>query len=143
MPSVLDATLVIQIVHFLCAYWILSKLFLKPAYALVMKIDAERAALKNAAILQQEELATQRGKKVAELTEFQHELQDTALTTLARRSLGEVGSGFSQPAPAVAHRAMAGMHPEFSPQVKVSREQEKQDLIKQLAAQLKKRVIHE
>jgi len=154
MPSVLDATVVIQMVHFLCAYWILSKFFLKPAYALVMKIDAERAALKHAAIQEQEELTTQRQEKIAELTAIQNELQDTAVTTLARQnsafraSLGEVGSG--QPAPAVAHRAMAGMHPELVEGLAAVRrveevysDKEKQDLIKQLAAQLKKRVIHE
>jgi heme A synthase len=129
MPSVLDATVVIQMVHFLCAYWILSKFFLKPAYALVMKIDAERAALKNAAVQEQEDLVLQRQQKTAELTAFQQELKE--LSSAPHGSTTLTTSGFGQPA-----------HPECSQQGNVSREQ-KTALIKQLAAQLKKRVIHE
>lgn len=79
MPSVLDATVVIQMVHFLCAYWILSKFFLKPAYALVMKIDAERAALKYAALKEQEDLVSQRQEKAVELAALQHELIRSAI----------------------------------------------------------------
>lgn len=120
MPSVLDATLVIQIVHFLCAYWILSKLFLKPAYALVKKIDAERAALKNAAIQQQEELATQRQEKIAELTEFQQELLLSAPAEPIK----------------ISSEITSRIKPVELPQVK-------KEWVKELVAQLKKRVIHE
>ena len=36
MASLLDFTLIVQLVHFLIAYWILTKLFLAPAYAFIM-----------------------------------------------------------------------------------------------------------
>jgi hypothetical protein len=144
MPSVLDATLVIQMVHFLCAYWILSKFFLKPAYAYVMKIDTERATLKNAAVQQQEELNQQRQEKVAELTVLQHELLRSAPVAphgstefILSRVEGLTTSG--QPA-----------HPELVEGLAAYRdsgvgysEESKSALAKELTELLKKRVIHE
>lgn len=109
-----------------------------------MKIDAERAALKNGTILLQEELAAQRQEKIAEFSELQQTLQ----SQLPVHGYISLGKGYAQTTghavPAITRMGdslkRASSLP--SPQGKISREQ-KQELINQLAAQLKKRVIDE
>lgn len=74
MASLLDLTLVVQIVHFVAAYWILSKLFLKPAYAHIMKIENARKELQNSIVAMQSDLLNQRKNNTEALSTAQREL---------------------------------------------------------------------
>lgn len=123
MHSVLDATVIIQILNFVCAYWILSKIFLKPAYAVITKIDQERAALKREAQEVQEMLAFEREKKTYELTVHQQELVRAA--------------------PVIKRAATKPYQIEAVHYDDRVTEQDKKKLIKELSASLKKRIIHE
>jgi hypothetical protein len=71
MSSFLDATLVIQLVHFGCAYWILSHFFLRPAYAHIMGKETEKKRLVALVHKDKQELLAQRRIKMAELTQIQ------------------------------------------------------------------------
>lgn len=123
MHSVLDATVIIQILNFVCAYWILSRIFLKPAYVVIMKIDQERAALKREAQTVYDMLAFEKEKKMYELTVRQQELVRAA---------------------PVIKKAVTALH-----QAKVIHdndhltEKDKKKLLTELTASLKKRIIHE
>ncbi len=99
--------------------------FLKPAYALVMKIDAERNGLKNAALGNQKKLDTLHQEKIAELTALQLELARSA----------QVGHSLQE---RVEH---VDQQKTFC-EVRVS-SQEKKELVNHLTAQLKKRIIHD
>ncbi len=109
-----------------------------------MKIDSERAALKNAAVQQQEELNTQRQEKAAELAALQDELIRSAHMAphgstefILSRFEGLTTSG--KPAhPEPTQGLAAERHLE-----EVYSEQAKKELVKELSEYLKKRIIHE
>ncbi|MBY0110299.1 MAG: hypothetical protein K2X90_04265 [Candidatus Babeliaceae bacterium] len=110
-------------IHFLCAYWILSKIFLRPAYALVIKTDAERTALKKAAMQKQHELIFEKQQKVMELTQFQQKIKKQSFVSECKDS----ETIFTQ-----IHTAAF-----------TQSSQEKKALVQQVTTELKKRIIHE
>ncbi len=88
-----------------------------------MKIDAERAALKDAIIQQQNELAIQKNQKFAEFTELQHEMQSRSFAHELKES--------------------EYISIQIHPAVLTESAQEEKELIRQVATDLKKRIIHE
>ena len=123
MPSLVDATVVIQMIHVVCAYWILSTIFLRPAFELVMKINRERALLKRASDDLQHALMIERQEKAAELTHLQEAL---------------VRAGFQEPA-ATHERPPEHVRVTFEP----LSPQQRHTLVKELASQLTQRIVHE
>ena len=74
MATFIDGTLILQVINFMIAYWILATFFLRPAYAHLMRIKHERGRL--AQETKSLERATQQLKvhAVGELQAAQREL---------------------------------------------------------------------
>jgi len=75
MSSLLDLTLVVQLVNFACAYWILSKFFLRPAYSHLKHIQLEKKQMQQIIQGNEHELSHERQSKKILFADMQQELK--------------------------------------------------------------------
>ncbi len=120
MSSLLDLTLVVQLVHFACAYWILSKVFFKPAYRHSMKIRNDQKMLLQRVAKQEEALKIERSEKSAFFQTIQKEIRTSELCP--------------SPIPTTSVGGHSGAP--VSPEIK-------SHIISEITQILKKRILHE
>jgi NAD-dependent oxidoreductase involved in siderophore biosynthesis len=80
----LNATVIVQIFHFIIAYFIIDRLFLSKAVALIQKEKSEQETLMRAIQKERDAVARKQHEKNLAWQEFQRQFQHTAPSLLER-----------------------------------------------------------